>query len=42
MQALAVDKDYFWLCADNNSLSRKKHPGDIRPTLFKCRRLDAF
>jgi hypothetical protein len=42
MEGLAVDKNYFWLCTDNNGLSRKKHPGDIRPTLFKCRRPDAF
>jgi hypothetical protein len=42
MEGLAVDRDYFWLCTDNNGLSRKKYPGDTRPTLFKCRRPDAF
>jgi hypothetical protein len=41
MEGLAVDKNYFWLCTDNNGLSRKKYPGDIRPTLFRCRRPDA-
>ena len=41
MEGLAVDKDYFWLCTDNNGLSRKHHPGDTRPTLFRCRRPDA-
>jgi hypothetical protein len=42
MEGLAVDKDYFWLCTDNNGLGRKKYPDDRRPTLFKCRRPDAF
>lgn len=42
MEGLAVDKDYFWLCTDNNGLGRKKYPEDTRPTLFKCRRPDAF
>lgn len=41
MEGLAVDKNYFWLCTDNNGLSRKKYPGDTRPTLFQCRRPDA-
>lgn len=41
MEGLAVDKNYFWLCTDNNGLSRKKHPGDTRPTLFRCPRPDA-
>ena len=41
MEGLAVDKHYFWLCTDNNGLSRKHHPGDTRPTLFRCRRPDA-
>jgi hypothetical protein len=41
MEGLAVDKDYFWLCTDNNGLSRKHHPGDTRPTLFRCRRPDS-
>jgi hypothetical protein len=41
MEGLAVDKDYFWLCTDNNGFARKKYPGDRRPTLFKCRRPDA-
>jgi hypothetical protein len=40
MEGLAVDKNYFWLCTDNNGLSRKKYPGDKRPTLFQCRRPD--
>jgi len=42
MEGLAVDKDYFWLCTDNNGQGRKKYPHDTRPTLFKCRRPDAF
>ena len=42
MEGLAVDKNYFWLCTDNNGQSRKKYPNDTRPTLFKCRRPDAF
>jgi hypothetical protein len=42
MEGLAVDKNYFWLCTDNNGLSRKKHPGDTRPTLFRCRRPDVL
>lgn len=41
MEGLAVDKNNFWLCTDNNGLSRKKHPGDTRPTLFQCQRPDA-
>jgi hypothetical protein len=41
MEGLAVDKSHFWLCTDNNGLSRKHHPGDTRPTLFQCRRPDA-
>ncbi len=41
MEGLAVDKRYFWLCTDNNGLSRKKYHGDTRPTLFQCRRPDA-
>jgi hypothetical protein len=41
MEGLAVDKNYFWLCTDNNGLPRKKHPGDTRPTLFQCPRPDA-
>ena len=40
MEGLAVDKDYFWLCTDNNGLGRVKYPNDTRPTLFKCRRPD--
>ncbi len=42
MEGLAIDKDYFWLCTDNNGAGRKKYPHDTRPTLFKCRRPDAF
>ncbi len=42
MEGLAVDKNYFWLCTDNNGLGRKKYPQDKRPTLFKCRRPDNF
>jgi hypothetical protein len=38
MEGLAIDKDYFWLVTDNNGLPRFEHPGDIRPTLFRCRR----
>jgi hypothetical protein len=41
MEGLAVDRDYFWLCTDNNGLARKKYPQDARPTLFQCRRPDA-
>ncbi len=41
MEGLAVDRDYFWLCTDNNGLSRKHHPGDARPTLFRCPRPDS-
>jgi len=41
MEGLAVDRNHFWLCTDNNGLSRKKYPGDTRPTLFQCRRPDA-
>jgi glutamine cyclotransferase len=41
MEGLAVNKDYFWLCTDNNGLGRKKYPRDTRPTLFQCRRPDA-
>ena len=40
MEGLAVDKDYFWLCTDNNGHARKKFPNDIRPTLFRCPRPD--
>jgi hypothetical protein len=42
MEGLAVDRNYFWLCTDNNGQGRKQHPQDTRPTLFKCRRPDAF
>lgn len=42
MEGLAVDKDHFWLCTDNNGLGRKRHPYDTRPTLFECRRPDGF
>lgn len=42
MEGLAVDKNYFWLCTDNNGMGRKQYPSDRRPTLFKCRRPDAF
>ena len=41
MEGLAVDKDHFWLCTDNNGLGRKLYPNDTRPTLFQCRRPDA-
>jgi hypothetical protein len=40
MEGLAVDKNYFWLCTDNNGLARKHRPNDTRPTLFRCRRPD--
>lgn len=40
MEGVAVDADYIWLCTDNNGQSRWIAPGDIRPTLFKCRRPD--
>ncbi len=36
-EGLAVEKDYFWFCTDNNGLPRKADAKDIRPTLFKCR-----
>ena len=38
MEGLAVERDYFWLCTDNNGLARSAAPKDIRPTLVKCRR----
>ncbi len=41
MEGLAVDKNYFWLCTDNNGLGRKLYPNDTRPSLFQCRRPDA-
>jgi hypothetical protein len=41
MEGLAVDKDSFWLCTDNNGLARKHQPGDRRPSLFRCPRPDA-
>ena len=41
MEGLAVDKNYFWLCTDNNGQGRAKYPGDTRPTLFQCLRPDA-
>lgn len=40
MEGLAVDSEFIWLATDNNGLSRVRYPGDIRPTLFKCRRPD--
>lgn len=40
MEGLAVDDDFIWLVTDNNGESRWSAPGDIRPTLFKCRRPD--
>ena len=40
MEGLAVDKDFIWLCTDNNGLGTFKHPNDIRPTLIKCARPD--
>jgi hypothetical protein len=40
MEGLAVDKNYFWLCTDNNGLARKKYPDDTRPSLFRCVRPD--
>ena len=40
MEGLAVDREFIWLATDNNGLSRIRYPGDIRPTLFKCRRTD--
>ena len=40
MEGLAVTKDAIWLATDNNGLSRKRHPQDARPTLFKCVRPD--
>jgi len=41
MEGLAVDRNYFWLCTDNNGLGRKSHRRDTRPSLFRCRRPDA-
>jgi YVTN family beta-propeller protein len=40
MEGLAVDKNYIWLCTDNNGLGTFNHPNDIRPTLIKCKRPD--
>jgi hypothetical protein len=41
MEGLAVDDEFLWLVTDNNGESRWSAPGDIRPTLFQCRRPDA-
>ena len=38
MEGLAIDQQNFWLITDNNGKARFKHPKDIRPTLFRCRR----
>lgn len=38
MEGLAIDEHYFWLITDNNGKARFKHPGDTRPTLFRCKR----
>jgi hypothetical protein len=38
MEGLAVDKEHFWLLTDNNGKARFKHPNDVRPTLFRCKR----
>jgi hypothetical protein len=38
MEGLAVQRDWLWLVTDNNGSGRARHPTDIRPTLFKCRR----
>jgi hypothetical protein len=40
MEGLAVDKNFIWLCTDNNGLPRYNHPKDIRPTLIRCQRPD--
>jgi Esterase-like activity of phytase len=40
MEGLAVDKDFIWLCTDNNGLGTFGNPKDIRPTLIKCPRPD--
>ena len=40
MEGLAVEKDFIWICTDNNGLGTFNHPNDIRPTLVKCRRPD--
>jgi len=38
MEGLAVERDYFWLCTDNNGWARTSAPKDIRPSLMKCPR----
>jgi len=38
MEGLAVDREFIWLVTDNNGQGRVKHPEDIRPMLFRCRR----
>ncbi len=38
MEGLAVERDYFWLCTDNNGFGRHSAPKDTRPTLLKCPR----
>ena len=38
-EGLAVDKEFLWLLTDNNGAPRARHPNDIRPTLFKARRM---
>jgi hypothetical protein len=38
MEGLAVERDCFWLCTDNNGFARSRAPNDTRPTLLKCPR----
>lgn len=40
MEGLAIDKNFIWLCTDNNGLGTYTHPKDTRPTLIKCPRPD--
>ena len=40
MEGLAVNREFIWLVIDNNGMSRRGAPDDIRPTLVRCRRPD--
>jgi hypothetical protein len=40
MEGLVVDDEFIWLLVDNNGFRRRARAGDLRPTLFQCRRPD--
>lgn len=40
IEGLAVDEDAIWLVTDNNGTGRARYPTDIRPTLFRCKRME--